>query len=126
MKTLSLLTAALLTCLLAATPTLADALPSGCYVTDAARFEYSGSYSCENCDPPPCYTSSDGTYTFLTPAQASPDQLVDAYGDPVYAIINSYYQNAVQSSVNYDAYRKQLSLVKKLRRACGARCRRIK
>ena len=126
MKNISWLFSGFVSCLLLATSTLADALPSGCYVTDAARFDYSGSYSCEDCDPPPCYTSSDGTYSFLTPAQASPEQLVDAYGDPVYAIINSYYQNAVQSSVNYDAYRKQLSLVKKLRRACGARCRRIK
>ena len=104
----------------------ADTLPSGCYVTDAERLYYSGSYSCDDCDPPACFNSSDGYYYFLTPANASPAQLVNEYGDAVYAIINSGYQSALQSNVNYTAYRAQLRLVKKLRKACGAKCRRIK
>ena len=104
----------------------ADALPSGCYVTDADRAAYSGSYTCTDCDPPPCFDSSDGLYYFMTPASASTSTLIDAYGDAVYAIINSYYQNVVQSAANYAAYQAQVNLVKKLRRACGARCKRIK
>ena len=104
----------------------ADTLPSGCYVTDAERAIYSGSYSCDNCDPPECFNSSDGVYFWLTPASASPETLADTYGDAVHAIINTGYQSAVQSSVNYAAYQAQVILVKKLRKACGARCKRIK
>lgn len=104
----------------------ADTLPSGCYVTDTERFSYSGSYSCDNCDPPACFNSSDGYYYFLTPANASPNQLVNEYGDAVYAIINGGYQSAVQSAANYAAYQAQVKLVKRLRKACGAKCRRIK
>jgi hypothetical protein len=105
---------------------LADTLPSGCYVTDAERLSYSGSYSCENCDLPACFNSSDGYYYFLTPATASPNQLVSEYGDAVYALINTGYQSALQSSANYAAYQAQVKLVKKLRKACGAKCKRIK
>jgi len=104
----------------------ADTLPSGCYVTDTERLSYSGSYSCDNCDPPACFNSSDGYYYYLTPANASPNQLVNEYGDAVYAIINTGYQSAVQSSVNYAAYLAQVKLVKRLRSACGARCKRVK
>lgn len=105
---------------------VADILPAGCYVTDAERASWSGSYTCTDCGGPSCYNSSDGVYSFLTPASASTQTLLDEYGDAVYALINNGYQNAVQSGVNFNAYRAQVKLVKKLRAACGARCKRIK
>ncbi|NDC36510.1 MAG: hypothetical protein EBZ48_00475 [Proteobacteria bacterium] len=104
----------------------ADTLPSGCYVTDAERVSYSGNYSCEDCDPPSCFNSSDGVYFWLTPASASPATLVAGYGDAVYALINSGYQSTVQSATNYAAYQAQVKLVKRLRSACGVRCKRIR
>ena len=104
----------------------AEPLPAGCYVTDAERALYSGSYTCDNCDQPSCFNSSDGYYSFLTPGNTSPDGLVAQYGDAVYALINSGYQASVESAANYVAYRAQLKLVKRLRQACGSRCRRIK
>jgi hypothetical protein len=109
-----------------ATTTFAEPLPSGCYVTDEERSVYSGSYSCDNCDPPACHTASDGSYSFFTPGNTSTNDLIGMYGDVAYALINSGYQSDVQSEVNYEAYLAQLKLVRKLRKACGFRCKRIK
>lgn len=105
---------------------VADALPAGCYVTDEQRALYSGTYSCDNCGGPDCFTSSDGVYSFLTPGNTSVNGLVSQYGDAVYALINGGYQAGAQAQVNYEAYRAQVKLVKKLRKACGSRCKRIK
>jgi hypothetical protein len=104
----------------------ADPLPAGCYVTDTDRAADSGTYPCTDCSPPSCFTAADGSYSFLTPANTSTQGPVDQYGDVVYALINGGYQNAVQGQINYAAYRAQVKLVKKLRAACGARCKRIK
>jgi hypothetical protein len=104
-----------------------EAIPSGCYVTDAWRIAYSG-YFDPTIDyaPPPCYASNDGLYSWFDNRSASRDELIQLYGSPVSAIIETLYLSDVQSLVNFNAYKKQLALVKKLRKACGTRCKKIK
>lgn len=96
----------------------ADPLPFGCYVTDAERSLYQ--------QPPTCYQSSDGNYSWLTPGNTSIQGLIDAYGDPVATFIKVAYDGAILGFQCDAAYKSQVSLVKKLRRACGSKCRRIK
>jgi len=96
----------------------ADPLPFGCYVTDAERSLYQ--------EPPTCYQSSDGYYSWLTPGNTSIQGLFDAYGDPVATFIKIGYDEGIRGLQCEAAYKSQVSLVKKLRRACGSKCRRIK
>ncbi len=104
-----------------------EAIPSGCYVTDAWRIAYSG-YFDPTIDyaPPPCYVASDNFYQWWGPDQASGSELVGLYGSAMATIISSDYAAKVQMGINYDGYKKQLALVKKLRKACGTRCKKIK
>lgn len=102
----------------------AEPIPFGCYVTDEER-----NWFRDNCgidQAPTCYQTSDGSYSFLTPANTSAQGLVDAYGDPVYSMIRQGYESAVFLLQCDKAYKSQVALVKKLKRACGSKCRRIK
>jgi hypothetical protein len=96
----------------------ADPLPFGCYVTDAERSLYQ--------QPPTCYQSNDGNYSWLTPGNTSIQGLIDAYGDPVATFIKVGYDSGILGFQCDAAYKAQVSLVKRLRRACGSKCRRIK
>ena len=105
----------------------AESLPAGCYVTDNWRFAYSGYFDPTiNYAPPPCHVSGDGRYSWYDNSSATTSQLIGLYGAPVTAIIETLYLSDAQSQINYDAWRKQVSLVKKLRRVCGTRCKRIR
>lgn len=106
---------------------VAEPLPSGCYVTDAWRDAYSGFFDPTiNYAPPPCHASSDGFYSWFDNRTATREQLIGLYGTPVTAIIETLYLSETQSAVNFNGYKRQVALVKKLRKACGVRCKKIK
>jgi len=110
-----------------ATTAVAEPLPAGCYITDDWRLAYSGYFDpLINYEPPPCYASSDGLYSWFDNRSASRSQLIGLYGTPVTAIIETLYLSDAQSAVNFNAYKKQVALVKKLKKACGVKCKKIK
>jgi hypothetical protein len=95
----------------------AEPLPFGCYVTDTERdwfYTETGYY-------PACYQKPG--YSFLTPGNTSPTGLVNAYGDVAASLITAGYEDNVYA-IRLENYYKNLE--KKLRRACGAKCRRIR
>ena len=96
----------------------AEPVPFGCYVTDTERNMYQ--------QPPTCYQSSDGTFSWLTPANTSDQGLVDAYGALAATFIKLGYDVGISALQCDAAYKSQVALVKRLRRACGSKCRRIK
>jgi hypothetical protein len=105
----------------------AEPLPSGCYVTDAWRNAYSGYFDpTVNYAPPPCHYSGDGLYSWFDPSTSSRSQLIGFYGEPMTAVIETVFLSNLQSLTNFNAYKKQVALVKKLRRACGTKCKKIK
>jgi hypothetical protein len=101
--------------------TFAEPVPAGCYVTDAERSLYQ--------EPPTCYVTGDGSYQWVTPArtvgsafaaQTETDQgLIDAYGTFTTSLITLAHNFFIVAQ-------DQISLVRRLRRACGTKCRRIK
>jgi hypothetical protein len=100
----------------------AEVVPYGCYVTDSERLYFSVTYG----EDVSCYATSDGYYSWTTHATASGGQLIDAYGSFAEALIFSDYKNYNNSLTQATSLAKQLALVKKLRRACGSKCKRIK
>ena len=97
----------------------ADPIQAGCYVSDEVREQYSGSYTCTDCSSPTCMTTSDGFYSWLTPANTSTAGLVNTYGDLLAMFIVRGYDVAIIAQ-------KQASLIKRLRKACGTRCKSLK
>ena len=121
----------------------AEPSPAGCYVTDTERALY---YNCFN-DYPECFSASDGTYSWLTPGNTNQTGLINMYGDTAATLITTAYNAAVAGqsyqidglncasansrlNASYNsavlAYNYQVSLVKKLKKACGTRCKKIK
>jgi hypothetical protein len=107
----------------------AEAIPAGCYVSDTERewFQTSFGYSVD------CYSSSAEEYNWLTPAEVDNETLYQAYGDVLAAFIKGWYGTAIEGQQLWTAYnqlsadyKKKESLEKKLRKACGSKCRRIK
>jgi hypothetical protein len=95
-------------------------VPSGCFVTDAQRELYSGSYNCDNCDPPECFNEARQAIIPYSPSQFSSEQEFFnfygfTYGDQILSGYTLFYK-----------WRGSEALVQKLRKACGSRCRRIK
>jgi hypothetical protein len=111
---------------------VAEPLPFGCYVTDAERSLYQV--------PPTCYVIQEANFSWLTPANTSAQGLVNAYGDVAASFIKLGYDTAIavqqcdaaynNVNANYNtlgtAYNRQVALVRRLRAACGSKCRRIK
>lgn len=119
----------LITAITAINSAVAEPLPFGCYVTDTERawFQTNFGYQVD------CYVIQEPTFSWLTPANTSLQGLVDTYGDVAASLINVGYEAGVygnQCKASYDSlnatYKQQASLVKKLRKACGSKCRRIK
>lgn len=126
---------------LALLPTIASAefIPAGCYVADYYRTD-------------PCWFSSSGYYEWYN--DANPAVTSAYYGSTVGAIvrswgseqgaknacltqrdnaINAYQSELNRANVNYDyaifyqaEFNKQLSYAKKLKKACGSKCKKIK
>lgn len=125
MKRLGLVS--LLVGLLGARAVGAESIPSGCFVTDSWRAAYSGYFDPTiNYAPPPCHLSNDGRYSWFDPRSATRLQLIGLYGEPMTAIIETVYVSDLQSLANFRAYKKQVVLVKKLKKACGNKCKKIK
>jgi len=103
---------------LAAQASEAEPLPFGCYVTNDERDLYD--------TPPACYVIQGPTFSWLTPANTSLRGLVNAYGDVAASFIKAGYDASIGIKQCDAAFKKQVSLVTRLRRACGAKCRRIK
>lgn len=97
----------------------AEVVPYGCYVTDAERdwFVTNTGYTVD------CYAASDNMYSWTTPAAATREQLVQAYGAFAEVLINDGYNRITACDT---AYNRKVALEKKLRRACGSKCKRIK
>lgn len=85
---------------------VADQIPPGCYVADF--------YRTDDCFEPGLFN-----WTWLNPSENTQQALGNEYGEIVSYILNSEYNWRV-----YAAY--QYGLAKRLRRACGAKCKRIK
>jgi hypothetical protein len=96
----------------------AEPLPFGCYVTDDERSLY---YT-----PPTCYVIQEAMFSYLTPANTSLLGLVNAYGDVAASFIKLGYETSIGLQQCDAAYNREVSLVKRLRRACGAKCRRVR
>ena len=96
----------------------AEPLPFGCYVTNDERDLYD--------TPPACYVIEEPTFSWLTPANTSLRGLVNAYGDVAASFIKAGYDASIGIKQCDAAFKKQVSLVKRLRRACGANCRRVR
>ena len=105
---------------------IAEPVPSGCYVTDEERYLYSGSYSCTDCTPPACYETSDGFYSWFTPAQADVSTLLSQYGSLTATLIIDGYNTSEEYTALSRQYRRALRLNNRLRRACGSRCNSIR
>jgi len=54
------------------------------------------------------------------------NQLIGLYGEPMTAVIETVFLSDLQSLANFNAYKKQAALVKKLKKACGVQCKKIK
>jgi hypothetical protein len=93
----------------------ADLVPFGCYVTDTERYYFFNRYG-ENVS---CYASSDGEYKYTGSFAATKNQLISFYGSFVTKTI-------LDGDALYLLYEKQANLNKRLRRACGSKCKRIK
>ena len=96
----------------------ADPLPFGCYVTDVERNQYT--------QLPTCYSPSDDSLSWLTPGNTSTQGLVDAYGYVTATHIIVAYNTGIEGRDCDIAYKKKVALEKRLRRACGSKCNRIK
>lgn len=102
---------------LVATPSYAEVLPSGCYVTDQERSTY---YT-----EPVCYVSS-GRFSFYRPPAVSAADVNYLYGDITGGLI---LQTFYADSANFDLLKtkkKQSSLISRLRNKCGKKCKDIK
>lgn len=138
-----LIVGALLASLFRVGSAAAEPIPAGCYVTDAERDLY---YNCFN-DYPECYSATDGTYSWLTPGNTNQSGLINTYGGTSAYLITTAYNAAVAAqyyqtegqncasaysglTTSYNnavsAYKYQVSLVKKMRKACGSKCKKIK
>lgn len=96
----------------------AEVVPYGCYVTDADREYIFNTYG----EEVSCYSAADGDYSYSrhsTGATWQRNLLTEAYGPFVERVIYS-------SFLFYTGYNQQKDLVRKLRRACGSKCKRIK
>ena len=104
-----------------------ERVPSGCFVTDEERARYSGSYNCSNCAAPACYNEGRVAIAPWSPDNGfTNEQILQLYGfqygDLVLTTHGLFYkwQNAEARTAA------QKSLVTRLRKACGTKCRRIK
>lgn len=126
-----------LTIMLATVKTVsAEVVPYGCYVTDSERtwFADNTGFTVD------CYAASDNFYSWTTPGTATRSQLFNAYGAFAEAVINAAYETGIgwqQCDSAYNnatgaynqlaaTYNSKLTLEKKLRRACGSKCKKIK
>ena len=118
-----------------------DRVPSGCFVTDEERVRYSGSYSCSNCAAPACFNEARQVIIPWNPGNGyTQEELRQLYGFQYGSEIVSSYSHferwqqcdAAYNNVNANyntlgtAYNRQVALVRRLRAACGSKCRRIK
>jgi hypothetical protein len=97
----------------------AEAIPAGCYVSDSERewFQTNCGYSVD------CHYSSTNEYGWLTPAEVDNETLVQAYGPVLSIFIKGWYESAIYSQRIEKVYKQR---EKRLRSACGSKCRRIK
>ena len=109
---------ALVTALSVSNPLFAEPLPFGCYVTDDERNLY--------VEPPTCYVIQGPTFSFLTPANTTIEGLMNAYGDVTASFIKLGYDADIGRLQCIDAFNTKAALERRLRRACGARCKRIR
>jgi hypothetical protein len=96
----------------------AEPLPFGCYVTDEERSLYQVR--------PTCYAIQETSYSFLTPANTSAQGLVDAYGNVAAALIMQGYDTDIARLQCLAAFKSKTSLERRLRKACGSKCKRVK
>jgi hypothetical protein len=118
-----------------------ERVPAGCFVTDEERVRYSGSYSCSNCPPPSCFNEERRVIISWNPGNGfTEEQIRQLYGFQFGSMVLFSFNlvtgleqcdtafnnlNANHSSLG-SAYNTQLALVRRLRKACGSKCRRIK
>jgi hypothetical protein len=116
----------ILSYLICSSHAIAEPVPTGCYITEEERLLYSGTYSCTDCTPPACYETSDGFYSWFTPAQADVNTLLNQYGSLAATLIIDGYSTAEEYAALSKQYRRALRLTNRLKRACGSRCNGIR
>jgi hypothetical protein len=111
----------------------AEQVPVGCYIAETERTAVKNAFGYT----PQCFNPMDGYLSWYTHDQYNPRQIYDFYGSVVEAMLKANYDELIRCANSYDAsveeynflaneYNKRLALEKKLRRACGLRCRRLK
>lgn len=111
----------------------AELVPSGCYVTDSERIAIGTAFGYT----PTCYRAGDNYYNWYTHDQVDRTQLSVIYGPFVEALMYSGYKEAVDCNGAYNTlvsnfnsllsdYKAGNAREKKLRKACGSKCKRIK
>lgn len=96
----------------------AEAIPAGCYVADFYRTDQ-------------CWEGAGFAYEWIE--FASTQESINYYGSPITSMIQAGYVSKValnNCSAAYStavaAYDQKVSLIKKLRKKCGAPCKNIK
>jgi hypothetical protein len=111
----------------------AENVPNGCYVTDAERNGVGTAFGYT----PQCYRPVDGYLSWKAHNNYSRDQILTFYGSFVEGVIFANYEEILRCSNGYDAlaidfhslfsvYKTQAAREKKLRKACGLKCRKVK
>jgi hypothetical protein len=96
-----------------------ERVPSGCFVTDEERVKY--------LTPPPCFNEERQTIINWNPGNGyTTEQLRQFYGFQYGSMVVFAYDLFTQLQQSGAALNSKLALERKLRKACGSKCRRIK
>jgi hypothetical protein len=146
MKKLTTL-ATILFCVIGAPVAQSEGIPPGCYITDSERNLFGQTFGYV----PRCFVASDNYYNWFTHNQYGRTEMSVFYGPAVEAILYADYQdlnacmgahnslladhqaltgnyNAATANLNAATAdnKARITLEKKLRKACGSKCKRIK
>jgi hypothetical protein len=118
----------------------AEVVPTGCFISDSERYAVGNAFGYT----PQCYQAADNYYNWYTHDQYSRSALIILYGQFVEALMFSEYRRVNDCTAAYNtqidtynglvntynsllhSYKKKSSVEKKLRKACGSNCKRIK